>query len=703
GWPFAESCGDRTADSTVLRPLQHLARDSERLGKGDLSTRTGAKQHCREFQQLAQSFNQMAASLQQRQDEIEAHEQELQRINRALQTLSAGNHALVRATDEAALLQEMCRVAVEVGGYRIAWVGSAEHHAQKPVRMLAQAGADSRFFDDITISWDDTAYGYGPTGTAIRTGKHCVAHGMQSEPRYRAWHAICRAQGIDSAVSFPLYVNNEILGAFTLYSEDHQAFAASELALLEEMAEDLAYGINSLRTRSQHDAAQATIRRMAYFDDLTDLPNHTSLEELLGRSLDEARQQQHSLALMLIDLARLRDINDTLGFEAGNKVMQETAQRIRRACSNGEFIARMRGDEFAILLPGADSNTAEHMAQDLLKLLHQPFAIDDLALVVRMNIGIVLFPDHGGDAEQLLQHADVALQLAKTSGNGYALYSPERDIDKKRHLALASDLNHALEDGLLELHYQPKVSMQSGRVIGFEALARWPHPEQGMIAPDEFIPLAERTGLIRALTDWALKSSLCQLHEWRAVGINLPVAVNLSAYNFQDPQLLDKVRDWSARWDLPQGLLELEITESAMMADPVAALVVLSQLRGLGIPLYIDDFGTGYSSLSYLKKLPVTSLKIDKSFVADMLEDAETESIVRSTITLAHDLGLSVVAEGVEDADVWARLQRHGCDSAQGYYMGRPMPAAQVIDWLQTSPWGIRSEHHESQPGSARR
>ncbi|MFO7604670.1 MAG: GAF domain-containing protein, partial [Gammaproteobacteria bacterium] len=205
----------------VLRPLQHLARDSERLGKGDLSTRTGANQHSREFQQLAQTFNQMAASLQQRQQEVDANEQELRRINRALQTLSAGNHALVRATDEAALLQEMCRVAVELGGYRIAWVGSAEHHTQKPVRMLAQAGADSRFFDDMTISWDDTAYGYGPTGTAIRTGKPCVAHGMQSEPRYRAWHAICRAQGIDSAVSFPLYVNNEILGAFTLYSEDH--------------------------------------------------------------------------------------------------------------------------------------------------------------------------------------------------------------------------------------------------------------------------------------------------------------------------------------------------------------------------------------------------------------------------------------------------------------------------------------------------
>ncbi|MDT8383745.1 MAG: EAL domain-containing protein [Gammaproteobacteria bacterium] len=683
------SVGWTGSNAFVLRPLSVLTLTSERLGRGDLGARTELRHRSKEFSQLAQTFDRMAASLQQREQATQRQDQELKRINRALQTLSGGNHALVRTQDEAALLQEMCRVAVELGGYRMVWVGFAQDDAEKTVLPMAWAGMDGAVADRLRISWDDTERGLGPTGIAIRTGQPCTVHGLQTDPRYQPWHALAREQGIDSAVSLPLQVDDAVIGAFTLYSEDRQAFDAPELDLLSEMAGDLAYGICTLRTGIQHAAAQATIQRMAYYDELTDLPNHTSLEEFLERCAARESLPQQRLALLLFDLARLRDINDTLGFEAGNQVMQETASRLTRACPEGGYVARMRGDEFAMLLPGADLAQAEQMTQSILKLLNQPFSIDGFSLVLRVNAGIVLCPEHARDAEHLLRHADVAMQLAKTTGNGYAVYSPALDADKKRHLALAADLNRALEDGGLELYFQPKVSMVRGRVIGFEALTRWSHPTHGWISPDEFIPLAERTGMIRALSDWVLETTLRQLHAWGQAGIRLPVAVNLSAHNLQDPLLLDKVEALCASWALEPGLLEMEITESAMMADPAGALAVLLRLRALGIPLYIDDFGTGYSSLSYLKKLPVTALKIDKSFIDDMLDDAESESIVRSTITLAHELGLSVVAEGVEDAAVWARLRAHGCDAAQGYYMGRPMPVAQVEAWLQESPWGI--------------
>jgi predicted signal transduction protein with EAL and GGDEF domain len=307
-----------------------------------------------------------------------------------------------------------------------------------------------------------------------------------------------------------------VLGALTIYSEDVDAFDSTEIELLSEMVEDLAYGITSLRTRIEHDTAQATIERMAYYDALTGLPNHTSLEEFLASAVSKAGSQHHTCALLLFDL-----------------VMQVSAQRIGQESGKDGFIARMRGDEFAVLLPAVDGDQAKQVALRILKILSQPFAINDFSLVVRANVGIALFPDHGADWEQLIRRADVAMQLAKRSGNGFAFYSPEQDADNRRHLALASDLNRALENNTLELYYQPKISMRSGIVNGFEALARWSHPTHGMISPDEFIPLAERTGMIRMLTDWALATALHQSIALRQNGISVPIAVNLSTFSLQ--------------------------------------------------------------------------------------------------------------------------------------------------------------------------
>lgn len=615
---------------------------------------------------------------------------DLERSNRALRTLSAVNHVLIEATDERALLQEMCRVAVELGGYRMAWVGYAEHEQDREVVPVAQAGVDADYLRGLNISWADIDEGHCPTGAAIYSGERQVARRLQSDPRYRAWHQVSRERNINSAVSIPLAIDTEVFGALSIYAEEPDAFDQQEIALLQEMAEDLAFGIDAIRTRIKHDEAEATIHRMAYYDSLTDLPNHISLEEQLQQSLAQAQAGNHSLALLLLDLNRFREVNDTLGFNAGNLLLKEIGQRIKQVLGEGELIARMRGDEFAVLLDKGDADKAKQAVYRILGAMEDPFQVGNLALDMRISVGITLFPGHGNEAADLIRRADVAMQQAKATGNPYALYSPQQDEDKPRRLALAGDLRRALENNELRLHYQPKICMNSGRISGLEALLRWQHPVHGMIPPDEFVVLAENTGMIRALTDWVMEAALRQSNAWHHAGIRLPIAVNLSTRNLQDPQLLDKIEGLYATWCIEQGMLELEITESAVMQDPAGALEVLKRLDDLGIPLFIDDFGTGYSSLGYLKKLPVSAMKIDKSFVMDMLQDKDSATIVRSTITLAHDLDLKVVAEGVEDKMAWEQLAALGCDVGQGYYMGRPQPADQLEQWLQESPWGLQ-------------
>ena len=347
-----------------------------------------------------------------------------------------------------------------------------------------------------------------------------------------------------------------------------------------------------------------------------------------------------------------------------------------------ELVARMRGDEFGILLEVSDADHAAEAARQVLEALGTPFVLSDLSLDVSAAVGIALFPLHGSETTRLIRDADVAMRQAKKSGKGYAFYTAKQDEGGLRRLALAGELRRALEEDELVLHYQPKIDMRTDQVCGAEALVRWIHPQQGLIPPDEFIPLAEHTGLIKPLTDWVVEAALRQSSIWRQSGLVLPVAVNLSARNLQDAELLGKMEQLLTAWTAEAGWLELEITESAVMEDPEGALEILRRLNNLGFTLFIDDFGTGYSSLSYLKKLPMNAVKIDKSFVIDMLASTDSATIVRATVVLAHDLGLKVVAEGVENQTTWDRLAALGCDVAQGYHISKPLPAEQFKAWL---------------------
>jgi diguanylate cyclase (GGDEF)-like protein/PAS domain S-box-containing protein len=443
------------------------------------------------------------------------------------------------------------------------------------------------------------------------------------------------------------------------------------------------------RDITERKQAEETIQSLAYYDPLTTLPNRVLLHDRLTQAIQTGHHQHKPVAFLLMDLDRFKDINNTLGHHHGDLILQQMGPRLQDLLRQCDTVARLGGDEFAILLPGTDAEGAVQVVNKLQQALVAPFVIDGLTITVEASIGIAVSPDHGATADLLIQRANVAMYHAKQAGGGHTVYSPEHDHYNPRRLALMTELRYAIEHDELVLYYQPKIDLKTGHVIGVEALVRWRHPNRGLIAPDEFIPLAERTGLIKPLTLWVLTAALDQSRTWQRAGLRLSVAVNLSARNLQDPELPDQIAEMLTRSGTLPNQLELEITESTIMADPPRALEILTRLHRMHIPLAIDDFGTGYSSLGYLRKLPVSSIKIDKSFVKNMVADDGDAVIVRSTIELAHNLGLLVVAEGVETQYIWDRLASLGCDAAQGYYMSAPIPAAALTRWFHESSWQV--------------
>jgi diguanylate cyclase len=390
------------------------------------------------------------------------------------------------------------------------------------------------------------------------------------------------------------------------------------------------------------------------------------------------------VALALIDLDRFKEVNDTLGHHYGDQLLVQVGQRLQAALRKVDTVARLGGDEFAVLLPRIETaEGAVTVAKKLQAALEEPFVLEGLSVDVEASIGVALYPEHGNDPEELLQHADIAMYVAKDTHAGFVLFDPTLDQHSPRRLALLGELRRAIDQGQLLLHYQPKIDAHSGQVLGVEALVRWQHPTHGLLPPGDFIPLAERTGLIGPLTHYVLDAALQQCRTWRQGGHELPVAVNVSARRLLDLDFPDEVAGLLTHWRVPARLLVIEITESTIMADPTHAIQILGRLNEMGVQLSIDDFGTGYSSMAYLKTLPVHELKVDRSFVAQMTSDSRDAVIVHSTIDLGRNLGLRVVAEGVEDSLTLQHLDLLGCHAAQGYHISRPVPAEDLITWLQ--------------------
>ncbi|OGT21527.1 MAG: hypothetical protein A2V90_05970 [Gammaproteobacteria bacterium RBG_16_57_12] len=429
--------------------------------------------------------------------------------------------------------------------------------------------------------------------------------------------------------------------------------------------------------------AGEAMRHLALHDNLTGLPNRALFQDRLDRAIIYAERAGSRYAVVMMDMDRFKEINDTLGHHIGDQLLQEVALRLKKELRKSDTISRLGGDEFAIILTVADVEDAIAMTQKLRNVLREPINLKNCYIRVDVSCGIAMVAEHGSDAQSLLQHADVAMYTAKRNGTGIAIYDVSEDPNSPRRLQRINDLRVALDQDGLSLCYQPQIDLKTNEIIGVEALARWELTVDEWVSPGEFITLAEETGLIDQLTLWVLDKALQECAVWQQQGIRITVGVNLSARNLHDHELPAHVRGMLDRHGVAPSSLVLEITESAIMEDPGHAMSILNELHGMGIILSVDDFGTGYSSLAYLKELPLHEVKIDRSFVSHMRNIRNDEIIVRSTIDLAHNLGLKVVAEGIEDAETAAMLRKMNCDFAQGYHICHPKTAKEFLGWLR--------------------
>jgi diguanylate cyclase (GGDEF)-like protein len=494
----------------------------------------------------------------------------------------------------------------------------------------------------------------------------------------RSW---LEARGAREAIAVPLRAQDGISHVLVVADRlgDVRTYNQDDVRLLEAMANHAGVALQNgeLINRLRHDSLH---------DSLTGLPNRVLLERALEAGLERVRAgRARGVAVMVLGLDGFKEINDILGHQQGDLLLVEVAARLRAAVSQEGSVFRLGGDEFAVLL--SDTAMEKHalrVAGRVLLALQQPVVLDGLEIEVGGSMGVALSPAHGQDTAALLKRADVAMYDAKSSARGLRLYEPDLDTSSPRRLTLVSELRAALENDCIQVHVQPQARLRSGAVVGVEALVRWQHPELGWIPPDEFIPVAERSGLIGPLTSLVLDASLAACARWRAAGHELGIAVNLSARSLQDADLVEEVTRLLHRHGVPAARLTLEVTESSVMADPARAVDVLHELRDLGVRLSVDDFGTGYSSLSYLKRLPVHEVKIDRSFVTGLREEGQDVAIVRAIVDLGRHLRLDVVAEGVEDQATWDLLASMGCDLVQGWHLARPMPTGELLPWLAT-------------------
>ncbi len=539
---------------------------------------------------------------------------------------------------------------------------------------------------ELLAQFSRAPVGTGLAGRAIVDDRLCVA---EDYPAADGTLGAFADDGVHAAMAAPVHLAGRAVGSLAVASRrEGRTYSEAERNVLVGFADHAGLALNDARTVRAMDKALNDAMHQAMHDELTGLPNRACFFDRTDQALRQASRDGLRTAVLLFDLDRFKEINDTLGHKYGDRVLCEVGPRIRPGLRAADTLARLGGDEFCVLLPDVGCLAAAvEVAERLLGLLEEPFEIDGMTLAVEASCGIAIAPADGDSSDLLLQRSDVAMYLAKSSHADVVVYHDDLNPNTPARLSLLGELRMAIPRGQLVLYYQPKAVLSTGQAQGVEALIRWQHPTLGLVPPDQFIPMAEHTGLIKALTSWVLNTALCQLREWReGTDRHIPqlsMAVNLSTRSLLDDAFPAEVVAALDRWQVPAALLELEITESAIMADPVAAHRLLSELSAIGVKIAIDDFGTGYSSLAYLKNLPVDQLKIDRSFVLNMHRDPDDAIIVKSVIDLGHNLGLQTVAEGIEDLETWQQLISLGCDSAQGYFLAKPLPAADLEAWFQ--------------------
>ena len=731
--------------------------------------------------------------------ERKAAEAREHRLTRTYAALSECNQLIVRCRSQDELFPAICRIAVDLGEMKMAWVGMVDAQT-RVVRPVACFGEGTAWLDGIHVSTDaQIPFGRGASGVCIRERRPVWVEDFQRDPMTAPWLDRGLQAGWASSCALPLEIDGAVVGAFTLYSGERGAFDEVQRELLIEMAADISFALSNFAREAErkrmenqlhltakvfeqggegimitddqvnivtvnrafelitgytqgevigrnprflsserHDrdfframweaintggfwqgeiwnrrkdgdvypeylsvsrvidgqggvtnyvgtfndiseskASQEHIQRLAHYDSLTGLPNRILLADRVNLALSRMERSGERLALIFLDLDRFKNVNDSLGHRVGDELLIQVAQRLKELLREEDTVSRLGGDEFILVLPAADEDGAGHVAGKVLEALSAPYHIEQYELAVTASMGIAMYPDDGVTYEALSMCADTAMYRAKQSGRQtFRFFTREMQERSDRTLLLENALRRALELNQLYLHYQPQVSLESGRVIGVEALLRWTHPELGEIVPADFVPVAEDSGMILPIGEWVLRSAVRQMREWLGRGMPpLVMAVNLSAIQFRQanlPQLVSQILDEA---ELPPGFLELELTEGVAMENPLEAIAVMNDLHGRGVRMSIDDFGTGYSSLSYLKRFKVYKLKIDKSFVRDISRDPEDEAIVEAIIGLAESLGMQTIAEGVETDEQSTFLRAKGCNEGQGYLYSRPMSA----------------------------
>jgi diguanylate cyclase (GGDEF)-like protein len=667
------------AETGIRRHVARIAGVAARVGAGELGARIGAPYPRGELGDLMAVFDRTAGAVQAQQAEIEARSRDLQRANRTLRVLSGINSLIVRTRHRDELFGESCRVAVEEGRFRMAWIGLVDHDGMK-VEPVASAGASEEYLAFIRRQFSLAEGAPGATSLvalAIRSKEVMLSNDTQADPavRFREQHA---KTGVRSIAVLPLVVSSQAVGVMVLYSEEAGFFDQAELKLLRELTGDISFAL-------EHIGASEKLEYLARNDALTGLANSTLFHERLAQHVAAANAARGGLAVYIIDLERFKAINDAFGRPAGDELLKQVAERLVGVTGEPDRFARVGADRFAVVAPTVQTeHDAAHLAeQRLAQCFGLPFAVGASEVKLSIKFGVAVFPRDGADAQSLFRNAEAALKKAKASGERFLFYARQMTERTTANLALENHLRQALEQDQFVLHYQPKVDVEHRRIVGLEALIRWQSPGLGLVAPARFIPLLEETGLILEVGSWALRRAAADHRGWTEAGLKPPrVAVNVSAIQLRQRDFVGVVEQAIIGGVAPTGI-DLEITESLIMQDVEATIGKLQHLRKLGIRIAIDDFGTGYSSLAYLAKLPVQTLKIDRSFIIRMLEDANTTMLVQTVISLAQSLRLKVVAEGVDAEDQAKMLRLLRCDEMQGFLFFRPLPLAEITALLR--------------------
>jgi diguanylate cyclase (GGDEF)-like protein len=666
-------CALLFAEFGIRRHVARIAAAAELQGKGNFGARIGAPYPRGELGGLMATLDTTAASVQAQQNELERNAEVLRRTNRTLTMLSAINSTIVRVHNRDELLAEACRIAAVEGQFPIVWAGILERGSLL-VRPVAWQGVEQVYLDSVPrLVTDQTTL----IGQAFASRQPIAVNDIAADARVTTRQAAL-GFGSRAFATFPLIVSGEPAGVLVLHSREAGFFDEQEMKLLGELAGDVAFALEYIEKSEKLDY-------LAYYDALTGLANrvlfHERLSEFLGRDATRGR----NVALVLVDIERFRTINETFGRDVGDELLRQVARRGSRGFSDPRWLARIGADQFSSLnLDQAEpAGVVRSIERWHAEVFDEPFSLDGAELRASARYGIARFPRDGTDADTLFRNAEAALRKAKTGRERCLFYVPQMTERVAETLALENKLRLALVNDEFVLHYQPKVDLKTGRMAGVEALIRWESPELGLVPPMKFIPLLEETGLILQVGAWVLKRAAGDYREWREAGLNAPrVAVNVSPIQLRQRDFVQNLAQAISIGDAPAGI-DLEITESLVMEDIEDNIRKLNEVRELGLSIAIDDFGTGHSSLSYLAKLPVQSLKIDRSFIIDMLSNPHTLTMVSTIISLAHALQLIVIAEGVDADDQARTLRLLRCDQMQGYLFSRPVPKEELVHLLQ--------------------